>query len=384
MNILSLTYEYPPIGGGGGVVAAALNAHLAAQGERVRVVTSRMSGQARREVQHGVDIVRSGCIRRHRHYTTAAELATTLWPAHACAARQITAERPDLIHAHFVLPSGLLAWRLARRFGIPYVLTAHGSDIPGYNPDRFGLWHLALAPLWRRIVHDAAAITSPSRFLAGLIRQQLPDLPVDVIPNGFTPGAMPMGARRNLVLVVARLFPRKGVQYFLEAVQRLARHGDWEFVVAGDGPQLDALRQQARALGSPVRFIGFVGQEQLRAYYAAARIFVFPSIRENFPMVLLEAMDAGCAVITTDAEGCAEVVGDAGVVVPAGDAGSMAAQLAALMDDPARCAALSARARRRSLRFHWSRMSEKYASVFHRVVHDDSTIIRAQPVMGDV
>src|SRR5690606_9915093 len=311
MNILSLTYEYPPVGGGGGVVAAALNAQLCAQGDQVRVVTSRMAGQPEREIRDGVEILRTPCVRRHRHYTTAAELATTLLPAWRSAARLIAADRPDVIHAHFVLPSGFIAWRLSRRFGIPFVLTAHGSDIPGYNPDRFGLWHTALRPVWRRIAKGAAAITSPSRFLAGLIRRQCPDFPVDVIPNGFAPAADTPSRKRDLVLVVARLFPRKGVQHFLDAVQRLARHGDWEFVVAGDGPYLETLRNQARILGSPVRFIGFVSQEELRGYYQAARIFVFPSIRENFPMVLLEAMDAGCAVITTDAEGCAEVVGDA-------------------------------------------------------------------------
>src|SRR5690606_25637949 len=136
-------------------------------------------------------------------------------------------------------------------------------------------------------------------------------------------------------------------------------------------------------LGSPVRFIGFVSQEELRGYYQAARIFVFPSIRENFPMVLLEAMDAGCAVITTDAEGCAEVVGDAGVVVPAGNARAMAEELAVLLADEALCRRLSGLARERSLRFHWNRLSGMYASVFRRVARDDSTIIQALPAMED-
>lgn len=383
MNILSLTYEYPPLGGGGGGVAAALNQQLVLRGDRVRVVTNHMAGLPRLENLQGVEVHRTGGLRRFPHFTTGAELATSLWPAWRRAAALVKQERPDLIHAHFVLPTGFIAWRLARRFGIPFVLTAHGSDIPGYNPDRFGLWHAALRPAWRRIVQDAAAITSPSRFLARLITQQCPDVMVDVIPNGFAPAPPLHLPRRRLVLVVARLFPRKGVQFFLDAVQRLARRGDWEFVVAGDGPYLQTLREQARALGSPVRFIGMVGQQELRSWYQAARIFVFPSIRENFPLVLLEAMDAGCAVITTDAEGCAEVVGDAGIVVPAGNARAMAERLALLLEDDALCARHAAQARERSLRFHWQRMSEVYASVFRRVVHDDSTLLRALPAMED-
>lgn len=383
MNLLSLTYEYPPIGGGGGVVAAALNEELCARGHQVRVVTSRMHELAAAEVSNGVEIHRTACIRRYRHYTTAPELATTLWPAYRKAAELILQRRPDVIHAHFVLPSGLIAWQLSRRFGIPFVLTAHGSDIPGYNPDRFGVLHAALRPVWRRITCAASAVTSPSAYLANLIQRQCPGLHVDVVPNGFTPRFTAALPKRNLVLVVARLFPRKGVQHFIEAVRQLAGHGDWEFVVAGDGPYMESLRNQALALGSPVRFVGFISHGELATYYQAARIFVFPSIRENFPMVLLEAMDAGCAVITTDAEGCHEVVGDSGVVVPAGDARAIAAQLAGLMADPRRSDRLAEQARNRSARFHWDRICDLYSGVFRRVRSDDSTVIRALPSFED-
>lgn len=383
MKILSLTYEYPPIGGGGGVVAAALNEELAVLGDRVRVVTSRMRDLPDHEVVNGVEVHRTACFRRFRHFTTAAELATTLWPAYRMAARVIEAERPEIIHTHFVLPSGLIAWRLSKRFGIPFVLTAHGSDIPGYNPDRFSLLHTALRPVWQRITSAAAAVTSPSAYLANLIYRQCPGLHVDVIPNGFTPNSLVLAPKRNLVLVVARLFPRKGVQHFLDAVGRLARHGDWEFVVAGDGPYMETLRLQAKALGSPVRFVGFLGRSELAAYYQAARIFVFPSIRENFPMVLLEAMDAGCAIITTDAEGCHEVVADTGVVVPAGDPDAIAEQLALLMGDTRRCELLSTLARERSARFYWNRVSDMYSRVFRRVLRDDSTIVRTLPALTD-
>ena len=122
--------------------------------------------------------------------------------------------------------------------------------------------------------------------------------------------------RRNRVLVVARMFPRKGIQHFIDAVAGV--EGEWEFVIAGDGPFRDQLEAQARSVAPNVQFVGFVDRETLRSLYESSRILVFPSIQENFPMVLLEAMDAGCAIVTTNAEGCAEVVGDAGLVVPTG------------------------------------------------------------------
>ena len=361
VRILSLTYEYPPIGGGGGRVAAALNEELARNGDRVEVLTSRMTGFSRRESVGGVMVHRSACVRRDMHYTTALELSTTLLPAWREGCRLIKAFQPDLLHTHFVLPSGLIAWRLARHFHVPYVITAHGSDIPGYNPDRFALLHRLLKPFWRQIVANASLLISPSNFLAGLIRAQV-DLPIRVIPNGYSPAAALGKQKRNLVLVVARLFPRKGVQRFIEAIPGMPR--DWDYVIAGDGPYLPKLKELAERLQVPVRFIGFVDAHTLRGYYEEARILVFPSIRENFPMVLLEAMDAGCAVITTDAEGCGEVVGRAGIVVRKDDAEQIRTALGGLMADPVRCEQLGQVARARADQFRWPRIASLYRDAF--------------------
>ena len=169
MKILSLTYEYPPIGGGGSNVAAAVNEELVRMGDDVTVLTSGMKALPAEETVEGVVVHRTACVRRHRHYTTAAELLTTLLPTYRRGAQLIRAIKPDVIHTHFILPSGPLARALSERFNVPYVLTAHGSDVPGYNPDRFGLMHQMLKPAWRRIVEGASSVTSPSRFLAGLI-----------------------------------------------------------------------------------------------------------------------------------------------------------------------------------------------------------------------
>ncbi len=365
MKILSLTYEYPPIGGGGGAAAAALNHELINRGVSVEVVTSAMKDLSATEVVQGVTTYRTACWRRYRHYTTAPELATTLLPAYRQAQKLIEASSPDLVHTHFVLPSGLIAYALHRKYGIPYVLTAHGSDIPGYNPDRFGTLHTLLRPVWRRVIQGAAAITSPSEFLAGLIRHHA-DVPVAVVPNGYATAAHLGRVKRNLVLVVARLFPRKGVQHFIEALR--GTKTIWEIVVAGDGPFKAELQRHTERARVPVQFIGFVDTKRLRGLYEEARILVFPSLRENFPMVLLEAMDAGCAVITTDAEGCAEVVGNAGIVVEKGNPRDIRLALHALMSDPERVELLSRQGGERAQLFRWPRIAEQYLDVFHAVL----------------
>lgn len=364
MRILSVTYEYPPVGGGGATVASALNAALVADGHVVDVVTSAMPGLSRTETVDGVPVHRAPCWRRHRHYTTAPELATTLLPAYWLANRVIDRNPPDVIHAHFALPSGVVARLLSIKHGIPYVITAHGSDIPGYNPDRFELLHRFLAPVWRRVMRDAAAVTSPSQFLSNLIHRHF-DGPVQIVPNGYGTHATLGQPKRNLVLVVARLFPRKGVQHFIDSVARLGV--DWEMVVAGDGPYLPALLERAAKANASVQFAGFLGKSDLRRLYEEARILVFPSIRENFPMVLLEGMDAGCAVITTDAEGCAEVVGDAGVIIEKGNPVALRSALLDLMNDPAQCAVHGARGMERAKLFRWPRLAKQYVEVFESV-----------------
>ncbi len=365
MKILTLTYEYPPIGGGGGAAAAALNQELVRRGMAIEVVTSAMSDLSPTEVLHGAAVYRTPCRRRYRHYTTAAELATTLLPAYRQAQKLIEASPPSLIHTHFVLPSGLIAYALHRKYGIPYVLTAHGSDIPGYNPDRFGTLHALLKPVWRRVVHGAAAITSPSEFLAGLIHRHA-DVPITIVPNGYAATADLGRRKRNLVLMVSRLFPRKGVQHVIEALR--GTKTIWEIVVAGDGPYKAELERHTERARVPLKFIGFVDRQTLRGLYEEARILVFPSLRENFPMVLLEAMDAGCAVITTDAEGCAEVVGGAGIVVEKGNPHDIRVALHALMSDPERIELLSRKARERARLSRWPHIAVRYLDVFHAAV----------------
>lgn len=364
MHVLSLIYEYPPLGGGGGVVAAALNAALVDRGHTVAVITSAFGSLPQTECIAGVTVHRTACRRRVRHYTTTSELMTTLWPAYREACRLVQRQRPDLIHVHFALPSGVVAYLLAKRFGIPYVLTTHGSDIPGYNPDRFGFMHALLEPVWRRVLANAAVVTSPSRFLAGLIRRH-EDFRVEVIPNGYSPMVGPAAdepSKRNLVLVVARLFPRKGVQHFIDAVPSLP--DGWEYVIAGDGPRLEPLKAHARSVGARVRFTGFLDREALSHLYRQARIFAFPSLQENFPMVLLEAMDAGCAIVTTDADGCAEVVGEVGVVIPRNSSAALGMALAELMRDPDRCASLGAAACARAADYRWPHIAAAYEDCF--------------------
>jgi glycosyltransferase involved in cell wall biosynthesis len=344
------------LGGGGSVVCHGLANSLVKLGHRVDVVTSHFKDLAWFEEQGGVNIHRVKCTRRNPWCTNTLELMTLLRPMYSKALELMSQHYYDINHTHFVIPTGVVSYWLYRKTGLPYIITAHGSDIPGFNPNRFKFEHKLLTWYWRRIVLHSQMIISPSNFLKSLILQKI-DVPITVINNGFTPSenhSSPI-AKKNIVLVVTRMFERKGVQYLLEAIRNMKT--DWEFVIAGDGPYLSTLKKIASQIGQKVRFTGFIKEKTLLDFYQAAKIFVFPSVMENFPMVLLEAMDAGCAMITTRNAGCCEAVGQAAVMVEPRSADQIRSALDQLMHNQSEINRLSKLARERATELSWAKIA---------------------------
>ncbi len=365
-----LNYEYPPIGGGASPVTGAVCRELAKLGNQVDVVTMAFRGLPREEVDGDLRVIRVPCLRSSKHICYVHELFTYVISAYFRARRLMRKQSYDLIHSHFFFPSGIVAYALNRQTGVPYVVTAHGSDVEGYNPDRFRRIHRVLAPLWRRVLRGARAATSPSESLAGLIRSHNGRThPIEIIPNGIREDWVEPAAKDRSILLVSRLFPRKGAQYLLEAL-RLRPLG-YEVHIVGDGPYRATLEEMARDLPDPVRFHGWLnnGSAELRDLYRKSSLFVFPSIAENFPICLLEAMISGAAVIATDLPACQEVLGEAARFVPAKNPGAIAEALAQLTQDEAERTRLGQAARHRVLeRFTWTRVGQQYHDFFASLV----------------
>jgi glycosyltransferase involved in cell wall biosynthesis len=350
------------LGGGGSVVCQGLAMSLVRLGHQVDVVTSHFKDLAWHEKQAGVNVHRVRCARQNPWCTNTLELMTLLRPMYSKALELMSQHAYDINHTHFVIPTGVVSYWLYRRTGLPYIITAHGSDIPGFNPNRFKFEHRLLTWYWRRIVGHSRMIISPSNFLKSLILQKI-DAPVTVINNGFTPSeshGSPVD-KKNIVLVVTRMFERKGVQYFLDAIRHMKT--DWEFIIAGDGPYLSTLKNMASQICQKVRFTGFIKGKTLMDFYRAAKIFVFPSVMENFPMVLLEAMDAGCAMITTKDAGCCEAVGQAAVTVEPRSADQIRSALDQLMRDPSEISRLSRLSKERAAELAWPNIAHQVERV---------------------
>jgi len=353
-------------------VVAGLTQELARQGEQVDVLTMHYRNLPYIRKTNGVNVFGVPCIRNRKEICTPFEMGTYLLNAYPIARKLIHQNGYDLLHAHFIFPDGVLAYRLYHAIKIPYLVTAHGSDVPGYNPHRFRLEHRLLLPLWRKIIQSASFIVTASDNLANLIQRHLPNQQIERIYNAITPPPLTTERKDPLhILVVSRLFERKGIQYLIQALD-----GDstpYRVDIIGDGPYQAELNRLVRTINTnaKITFHGWLEQEGTRFWQLmqSAAIFVFPSEAENFPMVLLEAMAASMAIITTNNSGCAEVVGDAAILVPPKNAKAIRAALIQFRNNPQKINELGKRARERMENlFTWQKMAESYRWLYQKMI----------------
>ena len=325
------------------------------------------------------------CIRRRREICHTHEMASYVLSALPLVRKLARSRGYDINHTHFILPTGVIARILKSLTGLPYVITSHGSDVPGYNPDRFKRTHSLARPVSRWVVNGASGITAPSTFQRDLIMRSHPRASVEVIPHGLDAQRLSWdGPKEKRILVVTRMLPRKGVQYLLQALQTIDS-GDFRVDVVGDGPFLSDLQRMARPLGSKVKFWGWIdnGSPDFLRLYERASIFVLTSEVESFGMVLLEAMSAGLAIITTKGTECEKVVGEHAVLVPPRDPAALREALLRLMRQPDLRSELGAKARQRVERhFAWGSIVDRYVRLFaeagtSRTDHD-SDVARAK------
>jgi len=371
MRILTLCYEFPPLGGGGARVVHGLSRELVRLGHEVDVITMAWQGLPLEEDVEGVQVHRVPCGRHAMHPCTGREALTYTAAAAPVALRLARRRDYDLNHTHFIFPDGVIAWLLRRRTGLPYVITAHGSDVPGYNPHRLRLAHKLLAPAWLAVVDDAAHLVCPSETIRSLVLRQRPTTKITKIGNGIDPDRMRPTADGTRILSVCKMFERKGIQHLLRALEGVPL--EHEVQIVGDGPYLPRLQELAGRTRARVRFSKWLdnGSAELTQLYERSGIFVLPSESENFPVVLLEAMSAGLAIVTTQGTGCAEVVGDTALLVPPKDVAALREAICRLLCDPALRAALGAAARRRLVEnFGWPVIARQYLALYRHHVRE--------------
>jgi glycosyltransferase involved in cell wall biosynthesis len=244
---------------------------------------------------------------------------------------------PDLIHAH-VFPAAFLAVLLARRRGLPVIASENSTAFP--RGEVRG-WQRAMA----RLAFGMADLVCPAsedlgRHIARLgVRTRIRPVPNVVDTSLFSPGAGesagpsgPGGPAR--ILLVALLDPKKGVDHLLRALAAV-EPPRFMLRIAGDGPvrrELEALRDQL-GLSEHVEFLGLRSKPEVARLMRQSDFLVLPSLWENLPNVLIEAMACGLPVVATRTGGVPEMIDEgAGLLVEPGDVEGLRAALERMLD----------------------------------------------------
>jgi glycosyltransferase involved in cell wall biosynthesis len=342
-RVLVLNYEFPPLGGGASPVSYELAKRLSETGNYdIDVVTMGYRGlPAYEEVNPRFRVHRVRCWRSKKEICHPWEQATYLVSAYF-KCRQLMRQRTsqysqecwDVVHCHFIIPTGVLALVLKKKFGLPYVITSHGSDVPGFNTDRFKFLHKFTGPLLRAITREAKTIISPSNYLKNLILESISPTLAEkmiVIPNGIDTEKFKPQSKKNYIFSSGRLLRRKGFQYLIQAVSD--ENLRWEVHIAGDGPMRGQLERLAEKSKTKIVFHGWLDNtgKEYKDLLEQAAIFVLASEKENASVALLEAMSAGCSIITTNVAGAFETVGEVGEIIPIKDTVALKTALSKLI-----------------------------------------------------
>lgn len=185
---------------------------------------------------------------------------------------------------------------------------------------------------------------------------------IPLAANGcFSEPVAPAVLDRPYVLAVGALEPRKNLVRLIEAFASLPdalRSRHLLALVGPEGWELEETLRAAAARPDDVVVLGHVTDDRLRALYAGAACFAYPSLYEGFGLPVLEAMSVGAPVLTSNSSSLPEVAGGAAVLVDPHDARAIRDGLEAILDDPGRAAALREAGRNRARSFSWSRTAE--------------------------
>jgi glycosyltransferase involved in cell wall biosynthesis len=332
VKILFCNYEYPPLGGGGGVVMAALARELARR-HSVTVLTSRALGLPDESMDGGARVIRAAVF--FRKELAVANLPSMLAYLPMAALRGLMLRRSaafDVINTHFVVPTGPVGHVLSRVYGVPNVLSVHGGDL--YDPSKASSPH---RHAWLRA--PIAAMLRRADSLVGQSRNTLQHVETiygvrretRLIPLGIDrPPTLPRLPRSEfgipqdsfVMVTVGRVVARKSTLQLVQAL-RAAERPKAHLLIVGDGPDTETVRKAASeaGVGERVHFLGQTSEERKYQALAAADIFVSASQHEGFGLVFLEAMACGLPIVCYDHGGQTDFLtdGETGFVVRLND-----------------------------------------------------------------
>jgi L-malate glycosyltransferase len=375
MRILTLIYEFPPIGGGGGRAAYDICKGLVAHGHQVTVLTAHMQGLPFEEYKDGIHLVRISSLRRETFgasfLTMLAYVLVGLW----AGVRIIRLDRPDIIHTHFAVPSGALAWALSIFTGIPYILTAHLGDVPGGVPEKTGRWFRWIEPLTHPIWKRAKKVVAVSEHTRQLALKHYP-VNVQVIHNGadvqhLSPPEIKLNTPPRLVFA-GRFVPQKNPLAIVQALSQL-KDLDWHCSMLGDGPLFEEVKSGIESSGISDRFDlpGWVTPEDVLEHFSKSDILFMPSLSEGLPVVGVQALASGLAIVASEIGGFLDLVdnGKNGYLIDVQDVMAFSNALRGMISNPQLLLQFRYASIEKSREFDIQKIVDQYQSLLHDVLN---------------
>jgi len=286
----------------------------------------------------------------------------------------------DIVHAHTLHTSGHIAVSIRRMLNVPVLVTAHGEDI---QVDReIGYGHRLIKRNDRNVrfalahAHGASALSrgmADEMLAAGARKDRL-----WVVPNGVSlrnfQGIDPLVRARPYLFAMGRLVPKKGFNVLLRAFAEVLKRGikGVDLVIAGDGPEKENLLGLSEELGIKdwVHLTGFLDEARKASALCGARLFICPSLREPFGLVILEAMAAGRAVIASDIDGIPDLIEPEknGLLFEVGNASMLASHITRLLEGT-RSDQMGLEGRRKAGEYSWGKVTESYLAVYEHLLN---------------
>jgi glycosyltransferase involved in cell wall biosynthesis len=295
----------------------------------------------------------------------------------------IQKEKIDLIHAHWILPQGVLAALFKKIFNMPYIITVHAGDIfPIKSPFFRYLSKMAL--------QNCDYCTANSSYTKNAVLNIVQIDKIKVIPMGVDLGLFSKNKKNNalrkkfkikgkLILSVGRLAEKKGIKYLIKAMPDvLKKFPDAKLMIVGDGPEKENITRLISELrvSKNVILAGKIRNRELPAYYATADVFAGPSIitkkgdTEGLGVVFLEALASGTCVIGSNVGGIPDIIKNRknGLLVPQKNSIELGnAIIEVLTNKTLRDQMIENGNRHIKKNFSWNNVAEKFDNLIEKI-----------------
>ena len=288
-------------------------------------------------------------------------LINTILPAHYVDKNAL----PDLCHAHFIMPDGYAAFRIKKKYGIPYVVSVRSGDIQhlktlGQKNPVYGKFVKVLENADKIIVHNLPQ----KEFIACLGFDSV------VIPHGIESDALNYSAKKDnnsiTISIVAELIRRKNVDWVIRAVKEYAGTQAVQLMIAGDGVCREELQRLA-GNSFHIHFLGKISREEVMNLLEGSHIFTLPSINETFGLVYIEAAAKGNAVICHRNEGVDGLFDDGKEMMFCEGYNEFSAILNKLIENPEEVKKMAENGYAKVKNYTWEHVQAMYMEIYRQV-----------------